>query len=91
MTYKLNFFRHECQQGDNLKKYGWLEHDGVNFGLQEIEEVDFKITTSFVKRQGGTHGGDWTARVQLEPLVRTALINENYAYYVVVIMIDFFR
>ena len=50
-------------QGHGLSKYGWLKHDGVNFGVQEIHEKDFIITTEFVKRPGGQHGGDWTARL----------------------------
>lgn len=57
-----------CQQQDNLKKYGWIEHDGVNFGVQEIMDVNMKITTSFVKRQGGLNGGDWTNRIDVEPI-----------------------
>lgn len=59
------FLRHWCEQGDNLGKYGWLQHDGRNFGLQEIVDGPFKLTTSFVKRPGGSSGGDWTARVEV--------------------------
>ncbi|PNF40173.1 Mannosyl-oligosaccharide glucosidase GCS1 [Cryptotermes secundus] len=57
--------RHWCEDGDNLGRYGWLEHDGRNFGLQEIEDGPFNITVSFVKRPGGNHGGDWTARISV--------------------------
>ena len=64
-----DFDRHLCQQDDNLQSYGWIEHDGVNFGVQEIYDNDMKITTSFVKRPGGVNGGDWTARITVEPLV----------------------
>lgn len=58
-----------CEQGDNLKKYGWIEHDGVNFGVQEIIDHNMKFTTSFVKAHQGKKGGDWTSRIQVEPLV----------------------
>lgn len=58
--------RHWCESGDNLEKYGWLQHDGVNFGLQEIQDGPFVINTSFVKRIGGYHGGDWTARISVD-------------------------
>lgn len=58
-------YRHWCEQGDNLEKYGWLQHDGRNFGIQEIIDGPFKLTTSFVKRPGGLKGGDWTARVSV--------------------------
>lgn len=57
--------RHWCDNGDNLNRFIWTEHDGVNFGIQEIEDGPFKISTSFVKRPGGNYGGDWTARISL--------------------------
>ncbi|KAF7217952.1 mannosyl-oligosaccharide glucosidase [Nothobranchius furzeri] len=55
--------RHTCEQGDHLQGYGWLMHDGLTFGVQEIRESDFTLTTEFVKRMGGDHGGDWTWRI----------------------------
>ncbi|XP_058240480.1 mannosyl-oligosaccharide glucosidase-like isoform X2 [Hemibagrus wyckioides] len=55
--------RHTCEQGDGLSSYGWLIHDGVNFGMQQIQDTDFTLTTTFVKRMGGKHGGDWTWRI----------------------------
>ncbi|XP_061883082.1 mannosyl-oligosaccharide glucosidase-like [Entelurus aequoreus] len=55
--------RHTCEQGDRLQGYGWLMHDGITFGVQEIRDSDFTLTTEFVKRMGGDHGGDWTWRV----------------------------
>lgn len=64
-----SFFRHWCEQSDNLEKYGWLQHDGSNFGVQEIEDGPFKLTTSFVKKLGGENGGEWTARISVEVLV----------------------
>ena len=57
-------FSYDCNQGDGLGKYGWLEHDGRWFGSQEIVDDDFILTTNFVKAPGGKHGGDWTARVK---------------------------
>lgn len=59
--------RHWCNQGDNLQRYGWLKHDGIKFGVQEIEESHYTIRTEFVKRPGGDYGGDWTARVKFIP------------------------
>ncbi|CAG9768795.1 unnamed protein product [Ceutorhynchus assimilis] len=60
--------RHWCEQGDNLDKYGWLQHDGSNFGIQELQDGPFKLTTSFVKRLGGQNGGEWTARISVDIL-----------------------
>ncbi|XP_006011279.1 mannosyl-oligosaccharide glucosidase [Latimeria chalumnae] len=55
--------RHTCEQGDGLRGYGWLMHDGVHFGVQEVRDLGFTLTTEFVKRGGGQHGGDWSWRV----------------------------
>lgn len=61
--------RHTCEQSDGLHKYGWLKHDGTNFGSQEIVDKDFLLNTEFVKRVGGQHGGDWTARISGKEMV----------------------
>ncbi|XP_070540906.1 mannosyl-oligosaccharide glucosidase-like [Ptychodera flava] len=55
--------RHTCEQSDSLPRYGWLRHDGINFGVQEIVDKNFTLMTEFVKRPGGSHGGDWTVRI----------------------------
>ncbi|XP_053258221.1 mannosyl-oligosaccharide glucosidase isoform X1 [Podarcis raffonei] len=59
--------RHTCEQSDGLPRYGWLLHDGVNFGVQEIQDVGLSLQTEFVKRPGGQHGGDWSWRVTVRP------------------------
>ncbi|NXN14442.1 MOGS glucosidase, partial [Indicator maculatus] len=55
--------RHTCEQSDGLSRYGWLMHDGENFGVQEIRDGGLVLKTEFVKRPGGDHGGDWSWRV----------------------------
>ncbi|KAK4002984.1 hypothetical protein OUZ56_004773 [Daphnia magna] len=62
--------RHLCDQGDNLEQYGWKEHDGRNFGVQVIIDKFIQLETSFVTKLGGNHGGDWTARIQVEPRMK---------------------
>ena len=57
--------RHWCEQGDDLKQWGWEKHDGRNFGVQKIKDRGVTLTTSFVKVAGGNHGGDWTGRVSV--------------------------
>lgn len=66
--------RHTCEQGDRLQGYGWLMHDGLTFGVQEIRDNDFTLTTEFVKRIGGDHGGDWTWRITAKQHVSLVLI-----------------
>ncbi|XP_067934654.1 mannosyl-oligosaccharide glucosidase-like [Watersipora subatra] len=55
--------RHLCEQGDGLSKYGWLKHNGNDFGIQELYDGGMKITTEYIKRVGGVNGGDWSARI----------------------------
>ncbi|XP_071448203.1 mannosyl-oligosaccharide glucosidase [Hetaerina americana] len=57
--------RHWCEQSDNLGRYGWEEHDGKTFGIQTIKDGPFNLVTSFVKRPGGNHGGDWSSRISV--------------------------
>jgi len=57
--------RHWCEQADQLERYTWTKHDGRNFGIQEIDDGPVRLTTSFVKRPGGDHGGDWTTRISV--------------------------
>uniref|UniRef100_A0A6A7G1H0 Mannosyl-oligosaccharide glucosidase n=1 Tax=Hirondellea gigas TaxID=1518452 RepID=A0A6A7G1H0_9CRUS len=59
--------RHWCEQGDDLSSYGWQRHDGRHFGTQLIRDKYVTISTEFVKRAGGKHGGDWTARITASP------------------------
>ena len=54
--------RHWCEQGDNLKSFGWLQHDGESFGLQEIQDRGLRLKTSFVKSSDMS----WTSRIQVE-------------------------
>lgn len=63
--------RHTCEQGDGVGPYGWEFHDGLSFGRQHIYDGALRLTTEFVKRPGGHHGGDWSWRVTVEPQVRT--------------------
>lgn len=62
--------RHWCEQGDELETYGWTQHDGSSFGIQKIQDGPFEIITSLVKRLGGSHGGDWTARIEVSTKVK---------------------
>ncbi|CAG2233051.1 MOGS [Mytilus edulis] len=67
--------RHWCDQKHNIQKYGWLKHDGNKFGIHEVVENTFMFNTKFVKRSGGTKGGDWTARITAWPKEAAALFD----------------
>jgi len=68
--HKLTFdsleFRHTCEQGDDMRGYGWDEYDARNGGQQTIYDAGngIDIKTMFVKIPGGSHGGSWATRVR---------------------------
>lgn len=65
--------KHWADQNDKLVKYGWIAHDGRNFGIHDLyESADngFSIRNSWVKRHGGKDGGDWTVRTRVSPFSR---------------------
>ena len=45
--------RHDAEERDHVTKYGWLQHDGKSFGVQEILDADKRvnITTTFLNVQ----------------------------------------
>uniref|UniRef100_A0A0K2TMD1 Mannosyl-oligosaccharide glucosidase n=1 Tax=Lepeophtheirus salmonis TaxID=72036 RepID=A0A0K2TMD1_LEPSM len=53
--------RHWCEQSDDLESFGWLQHDGENFGYQELIDKSVILKTSFVKK-----GERWTAKIKAE-------------------------
>lgn len=59
-------FRHTCEQGDDMKGYGWEEFDARSGGQQTIYDQGngIDIMTMFVKIPGGSNGGSWATRVR---------------------------
>lgn len=62
------FPRHFCQDSDDLKRYGWIDHNGRDYGRQELVDRGLKLTTSFIKMKGhgSGYGGDWAVRVEAD-------------------------
>ncbi|CAN8304148.1 unnamed protein product [Cochlearia groenlandica] len=60
--------RHFCENSDDLKSFGWREHNGRDFGRQELLEEDMILETSFVKSKEGSlgYGGDWSIRIKVK-------------------------
>lgn len=63
--------RHWCEQGDGVQRFGWQQHDGRSFGVQQIVDTKVQLVTSFVKRPAMEMGGDWSARVAVTPRWQT--------------------
>ncbi|CAN0896147.1 Mannosyl-oligosaccharide glucosidase GCS1 [Linum grandiflorum] len=60
--------RHVCQNSDDLSKYGWIAHNGRDFGKQELVEQELKLETSFLKSRshGSGYGGDWAVQIDVQ-------------------------
>ncbi|CAL9239745.1 unnamed protein product [Arabidopsis halleri] len=60
--------RHFCENSDDLSTFGWREHNGRDFGRQELVENDMVLETSFVKSKGDGlgYGGDWAVRIDVK-------------------------
>ncbi|XP_006415793.2 alpha-glucosidase 2 isoform X2 [Eutrema salsugineum] len=60
--------RHFCENSDDLESFGWREHNGIDFGRQELLEQDMILETSFVKSKEGSlgYGGDWSIRINVK-------------------------
>jgi mannosyl-oligosaccharide glucosidase len=65
--------RHQCSQDDRLEKYGWQQHNGRNFGLQNIYDQHnrMSIETVFLKtpeqqNKFATHS--WASRITARSL-----------------------
>lgn len=63
--------RHSCEQGDELKAYGWTEHDLRHGGAQVLNDTlnNLQLTTEWLKIPGGETGGSWAARIKGRPLL----------------------
>ncbi|TPP63349.1 Mannosyl-oligosaccharide glucosidase [Fasciola gigantica] len=73
-------FRHVCDSHDGVLRqyptiqfysYNWIEHDGRNFGTQQIVDQKHIITVSFVKQSAYVANGDWTVRISAVSINRT--------------------
>ncbi|KAJ2797764.1 Processing alpha glucosidase I, partial [Coemansia guatemalensis] len=55
--------RHSCELGDNLGEYGYLRHNGRDFGEQVMRDAEHgvEIKSEFIKVPG-EHGGSWAVR-----------------------------
>ncbi|XP_020592219.1 mannosyl-oligosaccharide glucosidase GCS1 [Phalaenopsis equestris] len=60
--------RHVCQDSDGLSTYGWIEHNGRDYGRQVLVDQAFTLTTSFLKESGdgSSYGGDWAVRLEAQ-------------------------
>ncbi|CAG7909416.1 unnamed protein product [Brassica rapa] len=48
--------RHFCEDKHGLKLFGWTEHNGTDYGQQDLVEKDLVLQTSFVKSKENMFG-----------------------------------
>ncbi|KAI4336596.1 hypothetical protein L6164_015105 [Bauhinia variegata] len=60
--------RHVCKNEDDLSTYGWINHNGRDFGHQLLVDHGLTLATSFLKSKedGSGYGGDWAVRVDVQ-------------------------
>ncbi|KAL4192523.1 hypothetical protein AMTRI_Chr06g172410 [Amborella trichopoda] len=81
------FLRHVCEDSDDLRTYGWLRHNGRDYGQQVLVDQDTHISTSFLKSHeiGSGYGGDWAVRIDANldksPMNEVSLENGHFFFY----------
>ena len=62
-------FRHTCEQHEGMAGYGWDEYDIRKGGHETIHDAGntLDVTIDFIKVPGGSHGGNWGARIKGVP------------------------
>lgn len=76
--------RHDAQESDHLKKYGWMEHNGQDYGKHEIidEKVGVNITNVFIASNETNHKQKWNMRVYVENLQKNKPSKVNLFWYI---------
>eukprot|EP00210_Caulerpa_lentillifera_P004636 g4422.t1 len=60
----INALRHLAKQEDGIR-FGWTRHNGKDLAIQHLEDTDYSIDTSWIKRLDDETGvgGDWSLRI----------------------------
>ena len=59
---------HITENNDQVRRFGWLEHDAENFGSQDIVLENYILRTEFLKSDhSGKHSGRWSSRITVVP------------------------
>lgn len=60
--------RHVCKHEDDLSTYGWIKHNGRDFGRQVLADHGMILATEFLKSKGdgSGYGGDWAVRIDVQ-------------------------
>ncbi|KAK6061527.1 hypothetical protein COOONC_00811 [Cooperia oncophora] len=61
--------RHWCDQGDDLKNYGWYAADGRTFGRENVTERTSQLSFDWINDAEA-----WTARMRIEPKTKYTVI-----------------
>ena len=85
--------RHNAEQGHGLEQYGWTRHDGETFGIQDLQDGNIHIKTSWIKdlapppptttseteetEAEGGLGGDFAIRIRADSVGKEKGQNAN--------------
>jgi len=76
----LHSIRHEAQQGDGLKKWGWQAHDGEAFGRQTLQDGDVGFEMQWIRSE--SQDEDWTSRIHAYPLDASSTHDKPMTFFV---------
>ena len=62
------FFRHWAEPHSNLKKFGWVKHDGKHVAVQEIIDGTFLLTNTFLRYLNDSLGVQWASKISISSL-----------------------
>lgn len=72
--------RHHCRNEDELGSWGWIEHDGRNYGKQVIEDpkLNLRMTIFFIKNETLN---SWNAIIETNPINPLVSFNIGIVVY----------
>ncbi|KHJ49284.1 mannosyl oligosaccharide glucosidase [Trichuris suis] len=73
-------FRHWCNQGDDLTRHTWEEHDGKVYGIQNILDHHLQIKAAMVKSPLLDHPGNWAWRIEADLLGEEEVTKLPYSF-----------
>lgn len=74
---QIQSLRHDAEERDGVTKYGWLQHNGGDYGLQGVldRKMGVNFTTSFVQPRDATGApltDRWAVRIEAQAVGATA-------------------
>lgn len=73
--------RHECRIEDHLTNWGWVQHDGQQYGVQTIHDQEANVKLTFKMIKSSNELG-WNTRIYVDPIDSTRHFHIKLIIYV---------